>query len=284
MTRPDSVNGPSSSPAQEWGWNASHPGQQFPAPGTQQPYPAYQQPYPQSYQQTYQQTHPQYPPQQAYSNSWTAQGQPFPPAPLPPVAAQPRTGASTGKVIGITLAALLLVGLLGGAALLLTGRGTIPGVTPSAAPAATAVTMSLPPVVDGHPLIDNEASRQLVDGARQQLAAVTSDAVVGMYGDSGLLPAFVVIAGTTTAGDPDQVLTGMAAGFQQSVGSQELQFVDQPAGPLGGTMRCAQQAPMTTCMWTVDRAFGMNMVFQQDLAQAAATTLRVRDAIEVHSG
>jgi hypothetical protein len=41
---------------------------------------------------------------------------------------------------------------------------------------------------------------------------------------------------------------------------------------------------MTTCMWTVDGAFGMNMVFQQqDLAQAAATTLRVRDAIEVHA-
>jgi hypothetical protein len=40
---------------------------------------------------------------------------------------------------------------------------------------------------------------------------------------------------------------------------------------------------MTTCMWTVDGAFGMNMVFQQDLAQAAATTLRVRDAVEVHA-
>jgi hypothetical protein len=71
--------------------------------------------------------------------------------------------------------------------------------------------------------------------------------------------------------------------FQQSLGSQELNFVDQQAGPLGGTMRCAEHAPMTTCMWTVDGAFGMNMVFQQDLAQAAATTLRVREAIETHA-
>ena len=145
------------------------------------------------------------------------------------------------------------------------------------------VNRDLPPVVDGHPLIDNEASRQLVDAARQQLAAVTSDSVVGMYGDAGQLPAFVIIAGTTTAGNPDAVLTGMASGFQQSLGSEELHFVDQPSGPLGGTMRCAEHSPMTTCMWTVDGAFGMNMVFQQDLAQAAATTLRVREAIETHA-
>ena len=176
-----------------------------------------------------------------------------------------------------------MIGLLGAAVLLVTGTRTIPGLTPSAAPAATAVTMSLPPVVDGHPLIDNESSRQLVDAARQQLAAVSANPVVGMYGDPGQLPAFVIVAGTTTAGSPDQVLTGMAAGFQQSLGSQELNFVDQPAGPLGGTMRCAEHAPMTTCMWTVDGAFGMNMVFQQDLAQAAATTLKVREAIETHA-
>ena len=176
-----------------------------------------------------------------------------------------------------------MIGLLGAAALLVTGSRTIPGLTPSAAPAATAVTMSLPPVVDGHPLIDNESSRQLVDAARQQLAAVSANPVVGMYGDPGQLPAFVIVAGTTTAGSPDQVLTGMAAGFQQSLGSQELNFVDQPAGPLGGTMRYAEHAPMTTCMWTVDGAFGMNMVFQQDLAQAAATTLKVREAIETHA-
>ncbi len=182
------------------------------------------------------------------------------------------------------LVVILMGGLLGGALLLLTGNGTVPGGAPSVgSPAAQVVTMSLPPVVDGHPQIDDEYSRQLVDAAKQQLAAVTPNPVVGMYGDPGQPPAFVVIAGTTTSGDPDLVLTGMAAGFQQSLGAQALEFVDQPAGPLGGTMRCAQQTPMTTCMWTVDGAFGMNIVFQQDLAQAAAATLRVRDAIEVHA-
>ncbi len=280
MTRPDSVNGPSGSPTQQWAWPASSPGQQFPspAPAAQPPHPAY----PQTYQQPYpphQQPYPQHP---AYANSWGQQGGPFPPAPLP-AAPRPRTGSSTGKIVAFALAGILMVGLLGAAVLLATGTRTIPGLTPSAAPAAKAVTMSLPPVVDGHPLIDNEASRQLVDAARQQLAAVTSDSVVGMYGDAGQLPAFVIIAGTTTAGNPDAVLTGMASGFQQSLGSEELNFVDQPAGPLGGTMRCAEHAPMTTCMWTVDGAFGMNMVFQQDLAQAAATTLRVREAIETHA-
>lgn len=279
MTRPDSVNGPSGSPTQQWAWPASQPGQQFPspAPGAQPPYPAHQQAYQQTYQQPYQQTYPQHP---GYANSWGQPGRSFPPAPPAP---QPRTGPSTGKIVAIALAGILLLGLLGGALFMVKGKGALPGLTPAAAPAATAVTMSLPPVIDGHPQIDNESSRQLVDAARQQLAAVTSDAVVGMYGDPGQLPAFVIVAGTTTAGSPDQVLTGMAAGFQQSLGSQELNFVDQPAGPLGGTMRCAEHAPMTTCMWTVDGAFGMNMVFQQDLAQAAATTLKVREAIETHA-
>jgi hypothetical protein len=288
MTRPDSVNGPSGSPTQQWAWPASSPGQQFtsPAPAVQPPYPAYpqqqsyqQQSYQQQHYPPHQQTYPQHP---GYANSWGQQGGPFPPAPLP-AATRHRTGPSTGKIFAFALAGILMIGLLGAAAMLVTGNRTIPGLTPSAAPAATAVTMSLPPVVDGHPLIDNESSRQLVDAAKQQLAAVSANPVVGMYGDPGQLPAFVIVAGTTTAGSPDQVLTGMAAGFQQSLGSQELNFVDQPAGPLGGTMRCAEHAPMTTCMWTVDGAFGMNMVFQQDLAQAAATTLKVRDAIETHT-
>jgi hypothetical protein len=220
-----------------------------------------------------------------YPSAWAQPARPFPPAPIAPAAApRPRTGPSAGRILVYALVGLLMGGLLGGALLLLTGNGTVPGGAPSVgSPAAQVVTMSLPPVVDGHPQIDDEYSRQLVDAAKQQLAAVTPNPVVGMYGDPGQPPAFVVIAGTTTSGDPDLVLTGMAAGFQQSLGAQGLEFVDQPAGPLGGTMRCAQQTPMTTCMWTVDGAFGMNMVFQQDLAQAAATTLRVRDAVEVHA-
>jgi hypothetical protein len=276
MTRPENVNGPFGSPTQQWAWPASPSGQQFPDPasGAQPPYPAYQQAY------------QPYPAQQAYPSAWAQPARPFPPAPIAPAAApRPRTGPSAGRILVYALVGILMGGLLGGALLLLTGNGTVPGGAPSVgSPAAQVVTMSLPPVVDGHPQIDDEYSRQLVDAAKQQLAAVTPNAVVGMYGDAGQPPAFVVIAGTTTSGDPDLVLTGMAAGFQQSLGVQGLEFVDQPAGPLGGTMRCAQQTPMTTCMWTVDGAFGMNMVFQQqDLAQAAATTLRVRDAIEVHA-
>jgi hypothetical protein len=275
MTRPENVNGPFGSPTQQWAWPASPSGQQFPAsaPGAQPPYPAYQ--------QTYQ----PYPPQQAYPAAWAQPARPFPAAPIAPAGApRPRTGPSAGRILVYALVGILMGGLLGGALLLLTGDGTVPGGAPSVgSPAAQVVTMSLPPVVDGHPQIDDEYSRQLVDAAKQQLAAVTPNPVVGMYGDPGQPPAFVVIAGTTTSGDPDLVLTGMAAGFQQSLGAQGLEFVDQPAGPLGGTMRCAQQTPMTTCMWTVDGAFGMNMVFQQDLAQAAAATLRVRDAIEVHA-
>jgi len=292
MTRPDDMYGPIGSPTQQWtppyagqsypgqpyagqSYAAqSYAGQSFPSqtpspqgPGTQPPFQGYG-----SYQP--------YPPQQAYGNQWGQPSRsPFPAAPLPPQ--RPKGKSSTGKLVALAVAAFVLVGVLGGAVLLVTGKVAAPGATP-VAPAAV-VTMALPPVIDGKPQIDNEYSRQLVDAARQQLAAVTSDPVVGMYGDPGQPPAFVIIAGTTTAGNPDLVLTGMAAGFQQSLGSQELTFVDQPAGPLGGTMRCAEHAPMATCMWTVEGAFGMNMVFQQDLASAAATTLRVREAIETHT-
>ena len=274
MTRPDDTNGPSGHP-QQWAWSP-YPGHSFTGAVPQQTYQAPQQAY-QPYQQPY-------PPQQAYAGSWGQPSRPFPPVPMTAVAAPLKPKPSTGKLVALALAGFLLVGLLGGAVLVLTGTSSVPGLASPTAPAASTVTMSLPPMVDGHPLVDNEYSRQLVDTARQQLAAVTSDPVVGMYGDPGQPPAFVVIAGTTTAGNSDLVLTGMAAGFQQSLGSQELNFVDQPAGPLGGTMRCAEHSPMATCMWSVDGAFGMNMVFQQDLAQASATTLRVREAIETHTG
>ena len=128
MTRPDSVNGPSGSPTQQWAWPASCPGQQFPspAPAAQPPYPAYPQPY-------HTRTHHQqpYPQHSAYANSWGQQGGPFPPAPLP-AATRPRTGPSTGKIVAFALAGILMIGLLGAAALLVTGTRTIPGLTPSA--------------------------------------------------------------------------------------------------------------------------------------------------------
>ena len=287
MTRPDDMYGTTGNPTPQW--TQPYAGQSFTpaAPGAQPPYQAYgsfqQQAFQpqQGHQQTYQQTYQAYPPPQ-YANGWGQQSRPFPPAPIAPQ--QPRSKPSAGRLVALALAGFLLVGLLGGAILYITDTGPTSNATPFLDATDTpTITMSLPQTIDGKPQIGNEYSRQLVDAARQQLASVSENPVVGMYGDAGAAPAFVVIAGTTNAGSPDLVLTGMAAGFQQSLGSQELEFVDQPAGPLGGTMRCAEHAPMTTCMWSVEGAFGMNMVFQQDLAQGAATTLRVREAIETHT-
>jgi hypothetical protein len=59
--------------------------------------------------------------------------------------------------------------------------------------------------------------------------------------------------------------------------------VEQPAGPLGGTMRCAEAAGFTVCMWGVEGPFGMNMVYGQGLVQSAVTTVRMREAVEIHA-
>jgi hypothetical protein len=111
------------------------------------------------------------------------------------------------------------------------------------------------------------------------------DAVIGLYGDPGQPPAFMVMAGSVPAAsaDPDLVISGFAAGFQGSLG-ENVEFVDQPAGPLGGKMRCAEHPAMTTCVWSVSGAFGVTMTFEQDLTTAAATALVVREAVETHSG
>ena len=158
---------------------------------------------------------------------------------------------------------------------------TAPAIDPAVSPV---VSVALPTTIDGHQQIDNQYAKQLAETLRQQLVATGSDnAVVGLYGDSGQQPAFLVAASTTTY-DSDLLLTGLAAGMQQSARAEGINFVDQPAGPLGGTMRCATNGPaFTVCIWGVDGAFGMNMVYNQDVAGAAATTLRVREAVEVHA-
>jgi hypothetical protein len=204
----------------------------------------------------------------------------------------------------LVLVALVVLALLGGGGLLMSGAiGTsdqaapvvsvsAPAGDPSPAvpgPAAvgpslagSTVTIALPPTIDGRQQLDSPIAKALVDPMREQLAATASaDAVVGLYSNSDQSPAFLVAASTTTY-DTEQLLTGMAAGMQQSAPG-DVAFVDQPAGPLGGTMRCAETASMTMCLWGADGAFGMNMVYNQNLAEAAATTLRVREAVEKHS-
>jgi hypothetical protein len=49
-------------------------------------------------------------------------------------------------------------------------------------------------------------------------------------------------------------------------------------------MRCGEHTGMTTCVWSVEGAFGVNVTYEQDLTKAAATTLVVREAVETHSG
>jgi hypothetical protein len=194
---------------------------------------------------------------------------------------------------------MLLLGLVGAAIMVISRSGTssadrvatptdTASTTPdgigSAAGGSPVVSVALPPTIDGNQQIDNQYAKQLAETLRQQLVATGSDnAVVGLYGDAGQQPAFLVAASTTSY-DSDLLLTGLAAGMQQSAGAEGITFVDQPAGPLGGTMRCATNGPaLTVCIWGVEGAFGMNMVYNQDLAGAAATTLKVREAVEVHA-
>jgi hypothetical protein len=206
----------------------------------------------------------------------------------------------------LVLVGLVVLSLFGGGALLMSGaigaRDQAAPVVPVSAPAAdpspaaaapgpaaggpipagSNVTIALPPTIDGRQQLDSPIAKALVDPMREQLAATASaDAVVGLYSNPDQSPAFLVAASTTTY-DTEQLLTGMAAGMQQSAAG-DVAFVDQPAGPLGGTMRCAETDGMTMCLWGADGTFGMNMVYNQNLAEAAATTLRVREAVEKHS-
>lgn len=249
--------------------------------------------------------------QPGYAQAPYQQQQPYPQQPTlhqqPPFTQQPpsppRRGPSTGMIVGLLVAGVVLLGLLGGGVALLANRAGEPTdqaapLTPGAPttapdspllspPVGDQVTVTMPSVVDGQPQIDNRYAKQLVDGLREQLEsnpAGSGQAVVGLFGEtSSPLPAFLVAA-TTTDEDPELVLTGVAAGMQQSAGAQELDFVDSPAGPLGGTMRCAENgAQFTACLWGTEGAFGINIVYGEGLAEAAATTVRVRQEVEIHS-
>jgi len=194
--------------------------------------------------------------------------------------------------VAFVLVGFLLLALFGGGVLMMAGASapgdlaapadTVSAPAEDASPGESIVTVALPTTVDGRQQIDNPYAKQLVDTMREQMAATASaDAVVGLYANPDQSPAFLVAASTTTY-DSELLLTGMAAGMQQSA-AQGVTFVDQPAGPLGGTMRCAETEGVTVCLWGVGGAFGMNMVYNENLADAAATTLRVREAVEIHS-
>jgi hypothetical protein len=184
--------------------------------------------------------------------------------------------------VAFVLVGFLLLALFGGGVLLMTSASghsdlaapvdTGPASAGNVTPALSNVTVALPPTIDGRLQIDDPSAKQLVDGMREQLAATASaDAVVGLYGNPDQSPAFFVAASTTTY-NSGLLLTGLSAGMQQSA-AQGVMFV-QPAGPLGVTMRCAVTDGFTVCLWGADGAFGMNMVYNQNLADAAATTLR----------
>lgn len=279
MTRPD-FNASAGEPTPQWTPQpAPYSSQQFPIPAAGQP-PSYQ----------------PYEPHPGYSYPWDGSGQPFPPGPRPPGAVpdteQRSTKSFRGRFVVFALAGLFVVTFLGGGLLAAeNATGPDPAGTAGTAPFADqgpgtpVVTMSLPPVIDGHPQIDNQDSRELVDSMRQQMQGLLPDAVIGIYGDPGQPPAFMVMAGSmpTASADPDLVISGFATGFQSSLG-QNVDFVDQPAGPLGGKMRCGEHPAMSTCVWSVAGSFGVNVAFEQDVTKAAATTLAVREAVETHSG
>jgi hypothetical protein len=268
MTRPD-FNASPGEPTPQW-TPQPYSGQPFPSPATDPP--SYQ-PY---------QSHPGY--------SYPSDGSGSPPTTAVPGAQQRRTKSSRGRLVVLVLAGLFVVVLLGGG--LMTAESvTTPdpagtaGTAPVADQGTPVVTMSLPPVIDGHPPTDNQYSREMVDSMRQEIQGFVPDAVIGIYGDPGQPPAFMVMAGSVPAAsaDPDLVISGFATGFQGSLG-ETVDFVDQPAGPLGGKMRCAEHQAMTTCVWSVSGAFGVTMTFEQDLTTAAAAALVVREAVETHSG
>jgi hypothetical protein len=268
MTRPDFDASPGE-PTPQW----------TPQPYSSQPFPSPAASPPASYQPY--QSHPGY--------SYPPDGSGPPPTAVVPDAQQRRTKPFRGRLVLLSaLAGLFVVALLG-RGLLTAESATAPDPVEAAGTAADqgtpVVTMSLPPVIDGQPQIDNQYSREMVDSMRQEIQGFVPDAVIGLYGDPGQPPAFMVMAGSVPAAsaDPDLVISGFATGFQGSLG-ETVDFVDQPAGPLGGKMRCAEHPAMATCVWSVSGAFGVTMTFEQDLTTAAATALVVREAVETHSG
>ncbi len=315
MTYPDGPGGPPPSGRQPH--DAQPPYSPSPyqqSPYHQSPYPPSAYPHPQApYSQpgNAQAAYPQQPnPQQhpyPQPDPWSGPGQTSvlgpPPGGRPGGGRPPGRGPSTGVIVALVVAGVVFLGLIGGGIALIANRDTAP--TDQAAPldpgspttlpesplldppTGGAVTVAMPRVIDGHTQIDNRYAKQLVDGLRKQLEsnpAGTGDAVVGIFGETtDPLPAFLVAA-TTTDQDPELILTGVAAGMQQSAGTTQLDFVDKPAGPLGGSMRCAESTQQfTACIWGTEGAFGINIVYGEGVTKAAATTVRVRQAVEIHS-
>ena len=276
--------------------------------------PPYGQPYQQPtsgqpYGQTYGQPYGQPTSGQPYGQPYEGYGQPaytgYPPIEPP----KKRTGLWIG--LGAVLLVLCLAGGAFAGALIFntgkdtpsasasdepstaasgdTGTGTSPSADPgsSSAPGGTAaVKVVAPAKLLGQPKLDEPELNQLAESTSTQMSSAAPNvrqSISAFYGDINEKKLTMLIAVAGDISQPAAFATGMTIGLKSSLHAGT--FSNVPAGPLGGTAKCADsrasEIDLAVCIWSDSGSFGIVGFYYKKVSQVKSDFVKARNAVEV---
>lgn len=233
-------------------------------------------------------------PYHGHQAPWPAQPSAWGPLPPTPYGQLPPKKSRTGLIIGLSVAAAILLIAVGFGALAVISnseKNSSAGTSPSAG----SHTIAIPASAAGYTQMTGNVARRLIAATRKQaskaspdLAAAYAKAKIGYYTRPGS-PTRLVFVGFSAA-DSAQIASAMrsegpSAGLDSFLlGAGVSNTNDFPAGPLGGVLRCGKTTragvPVTICAWEDSSVLAMVAEGATSQRRLARVSLAFRAAAE----
>ncbi|KWV32374.1 hypothetical protein [Micromonospora rifamycinica] len=197
----------------------------------------------------------------------------------PPPAA-PAKKRSTGKIVLIVLAVLLVLCLGGAAIAAFALKDDVKEVVDAAN-----TTVSAPATLAGRPQVTDPALKAVADGLvtemKKSVQGETSTAGA-FYGDPTKQDLLMIAAASGVMADPKKELDDAVAGITTELNVTNMAGVD--AGPLGGDARCgdgkSEGVPLGVCVWADKGSVGLIVQYYKSAADLKSEFVTMRGQIE----
>jgi len=167
-----------------------------------------------------------------------------------------------------------------------TGPSASPDSTSAPGDGTAAVKVVAPAKLLGQPKLDEPELNKLAESTSTQMSSAAPNvrqSVSAFYGNINQKKLTMLIAVAGDIEQPAAFATGMTIGLKSSLKAGT--FVAVPAGPLGGTAKCADarasDIDLAVCIWSDRGSFGIVGFYYKKVSQVKADFLKARSAVEV---